>query len=45
MKKTPVIAVSVASLATGLYWLMKRRDMNLAKAEIHLPKDEDRHGH
>lgn len=45
MKKTPIIAVSVASLATGLYWLIKRRDMNLSKAEIQLPNDEDRHGH
>jgi formate dehydrogenase iron-sulfur subunit len=45
MVKTPIIAASVASLATGLYWLIKRRDMNLAKAEIQISKDEDRHGH
>jgi hypothetical protein len=25
MKATPVVAVTVASLATGLYWLTKRR--------------------
>ena len=45
MKKTPIVAVSVASLATGLYWLMKRRDLNLAKAEIQVPDQEDRHDH
>ena len=45
MKKTPIIAVSVASLATGLYWLIKRRDLNLAEAEIQVPKNEDRHDH
>ena len=45
MKKTPIIAVSVASLATGLYWLIKRRDLNLAEAEIQVSKHEDRHDH
>lgn len=44
MKKTPVVAASVAALATGLYWLTKRRDLNLSEAQVTLPQ-EDRHGH
>lgn len=41
MKKTPVIAVTVASLATGLYWLTKRREMNLAETRVE-PTEGDR---
>jgi hypothetical protein len=44
MKKTPVVAASVAALATGLYWLTKRRDLNLSEAQVTLPQ-EDRHDH
>ncbi len=44
MKKTPVVAASVATLATGLYWLLKRRDLNLSEAPVTLPQ-EDRHDH
>lgn len=44
MKKTPVIAASVATLATGLYWLLKRRDLNLNEAPVALSQ-EDPHGH
>ncbi len=42
MKKTPVVAASVAALATGLYWLTKRRNLNLSEAPVTLPP-EDRH--
>lgn len=44
MKKTPIIAASVASLATGLYWLLKRRNLNLSEAPVALPP-EDQHDH
>jgi formate dehydrogenase iron-sulfur subunit len=44
MKKTPIVAASVATLATGLYWLLKRRDLNLSEATVALPQ-EDRHDH
>jgi Fe-S-cluster-containing dehydrogenase component len=44
MKKTPVVAASVAALATGLYWLTKRRDLHLSEAQVILPQ-EDRHDH
>lgn len=44
MKKTPVVAASVATLATGLYWLLKRRDLNLSEAQVALSQ-EDRHDH
>jgi formate dehydrogenase iron-sulfur subunit len=44
MKKTPVVAASVAALATGLYWLTKRRDLHLSEAQVTLPQ-EDRHDH
>jgi len=44
MKKTPVVAASVAALATGLYWLTKRRDLHLSEARVTLPQ-EDRHDH
>lgn len=33
MEKTPVVALSVAAVATGLYWIMKRREENLASAQ------------
>lgn len=44
MTKTPIVAASVATLATGLYWLLKRRDLKLNEAQVTLPP-EDRHGH
>jgi formate dehydrogenase iron-sulfur subunit len=44
MTKTPIVAASVATLATGLYWLLKRRDLKLSEAQVTLPP-EDRHGH
>lgn len=44
MKKTPVVAASVATLATGLYWLLKRRDLRMSEAQVTLPQ-EDHHGH
>lgn len=44
MAKTPIIAASVATLATGLYWLLKRRDLNLSEAHVALSQ-EDRHDH
>jgi formate dehydrogenase iron-sulfur subunit len=34
MKATPVVAVTVASLATGLYWLMKRRTAHPAEVLV-----------
>ncbi|MFN2165310.1 MAG: 4Fe-4S dicluster domain-containing protein [Anaerolineae bacterium] len=39
MKRTPVIAVSVASLATGLYWLLKRREFQPSEARVDLPQE------
>jgi formate dehydrogenase iron-sulfur subunit len=44
MKSTPIVAASVASLATGLYWLLKRRDLNMSEAPVALSQ-EDRHDH
>ncbi len=44
MVKTPVVAASVATLATGLYWLLKRRDLKLNEAQVTLPQ-EDQDGH
>lgn len=35
MKATPVVALSVASFATMLHWLLKRRDLNMT--EVHVP--------
>lgn len=40
MKSTPVIALSVAALASTLYWILKRRDLKLA--EISVVPAEDR---
>jgi Fe-S-cluster-containing dehydrogenase component len=34
MKATPVVAVTVASLAVGLNWLMKRRELRMAEVEV-----------
>jgi formate dehydrogenase iron-sulfur subunit len=34
MKATPAVAVTVASLATGLYWLMKRREAHPTEALV-----------
>ena len=42
MRKTPVVAASVAALATGLYWLTKRRDLNLSEAQVTLPQEDHR---
>lgn len=42
MRKTPVVAASVAALATGLYWLTKRRELNLSEAQVTLPQEDHR---
>ncbi len=39
MKATPAVAVTVASLATGLYWLMKRRTAHPTEVLVEV-KDE-----
>lgn len=44
MTKTPLVAATVATLATGLYWLLKRRDLKLNEAQVTLSQ-EDGHGH
>ncbi len=44
MTKTPIVAATVATLATGAYWLLKRRDLKLNEARVTLP-EEDQHGH
>lgn len=43
MRNTPAIAASVASLATGLYWLFKRRELRLHEAIATLPVEETPH--
>jgi formate dehydrogenase iron-sulfur subunit len=40
MKGTPVVALSVAALASTLYWVLKRRDLKLA--EVSVTPAEDR---
>ena len=44
MRKTPWIAATVASLASGLYWLTKRRELALSGLQVHSSLESD-HDH
>lgn len=41
MQETPVIAASVAVVATGLHWIMKRRELKLAQPAVPAVDEED----
>lgn len=41
MKATPVVAATVASLATAMYWLAKRREMKLAELPVTVKDREE----
>lgn len=34
MKRTPLVAATVASVAVGLHWVLKQRDQKLARAQV-----------
>lgn len=42
MQATPIVALSVASLATVLHWLLKRRELNMAETHVVPPPDQER---